>query len=214
MRASGNKPGVVNSLNVQALIQRARGDVATARESFAQTLAAYKALGDESATAVVLSNLAELEFGEGQVEQALRLVGEAIEINLRGKNASSLAGSYNNIAAYRVAAGDLDGAREAAREGLRLARQVQAALFIAGALQHLALILALRGEVDDAAQLIGYVNVQLKELGNERETTEKWGYDKLLAALHEHLSDAQIEKLGAEGEAWSEDQAVEEALNV
>ena len=214
MRASGNKPGVVNSLNVQALIQRARGDVATARESFAQTLAAYKALGDESATAVVLSNLAELEFGEGQVEQALRLVGEAIEINLRGKNASSLAGSYNNIAAYRVAAGDLDGAREAAREGLRLARQVQAALFIAGALQHLALILALRGEVDDAAQLIGYVNARLKELGNERETTEKWGYDKLLAALHEHLSDAQIEKLGAEGEAWSEDQAVEEALNV
>jgi predicted ATPase/class 3 adenylate cyclase len=214
MRASGNKPGVVNSLNVQALIQRARGDVAAARESFAQTLAAYKALGDEPATAVVLSNLAELEFGEGQVEQALRLVGEAIEINLRGKNASSLAASYNNIAAYRVAAGDLDGAREAAREGLRLARQVQAALFIAGALQHLALILALRGEVDDAAQLIGYVNVQLKELGNERETTEKWGYDKLLAALHEHLSDAQIEKLGAEGEAWSEDQAVEEALNV
>ena len=85
MRASGNKPGVVNSLNVQALIQRARGDVATARESFAQTLAAYKALGDESATAVVLSNLAELEFGEGQVEQALRLVGEAIEINYGGK---------------------------------------------------------------------------------------------------------------------------------
>ena len=35
-----------------------------------------------------------------------------------------------------------------------------------------------------------------------------------MAALHEQLSDAQIEKLAAEGEAWSEDQAVEEALNV
>jgi hypothetical protein len=69
----------------------------------AQALAAYKALGDESGTAVVLSNLAELEFGEGQVEQALRLAGEAMEIHLRGKNASSLAGSYLNIAAYRVA---------------------------------------------------------------------------------------------------------------
>lgn len=76
------------------------------------------------------------------------------------------------------------------------------------------MLLALRGEVDDAARLIGYVNVQYKELGYERETTEKWGYDKLMAALHEQRSDAQIEKLAAEGAAWSEDQAVEEALQV
>ena len=81
-------------------------------------------------------------------------------------------------------------------------------------LQHIALLLALRGEVNDAARLIGYVNVQFKELGNERETTEKWGYEKLMAALREHLSKTEIEKLAAEGAAWSEDQAVEEALKV
>jgi hypothetical protein len=40
--------------------------------------------------------------------------------------------------------------------------------------------------------------VQLKELGNEREAAEKWSYEKLMAALHEQLSDAQIEKLAAE----------------
>ena len=54
----------------------------------------------------------------------------------------------------------------------------------------------------------------IKELGNEREATEKWGYEKLMAALREHLSDAEMEKLAAEGAAWSEDQAVEEALKV
>ena len=125
-----------------------------------------------------------------------------------------LALSYINIAAYRIALGDVDGAREAAREGLRWARQAQNALLIAIALQHLALLLALRGEVNDAARLIGYVNVQYKELGSEREATEKWGYEKLMAALHEHLSEAEIEKLAAEGAAWSEDRAVEEALKV
>ena len=108
----------------------------------------------------------------------------------------------------------MDGARETAREGLRWARQAQDALRIAVALQHLALLWALRGEVNDAAQLIGYLNVQFKELGSEREATEKWGYEKLMAALHEQLSDALIEKLAAEGAAWSEDQAVEEALKV
>jgi len=35
-----------------------------------------------------------------------------------------------------------------------------------------------------------------------------------MAALREHLSEAEIEKLAAEGAAWSEDQAVEEGLKV
>ena len=68
-----------------------RGDVAAARELYAQALAAYKALGNEAGTASVLGNLAELEFGDGQVEQALRLAGEALEIESRGKNATNLA---------------------------------------------------------------------------------------------------------------------------
>jgi predicted ATPase/class 3 adenylate cyclase len=214
MRTLGNKAEAAACLNHEAAIHLARGHVAAARESWAQALAARKALGDENGAAVVLVNLAELAFDEGQVEQALRLAGEALEIHLREKNASLLAPSYANIAAYRVAAGDLDGAREAAREGLRLARQVQRAPTIAIALQHLALLLALRGEASVAARLICYVNAQYKELGIEREAPEKWGYEKLMAALHEQLSDTQIEKLAAEGAAWSEDQAVEEALKV
>jgi hypothetical protein len=108
----------------------------------------------------------------------------------------------------------VDGAREAAREGLRVARQAQYAGGIAITLQHFSLLGALRGEVNDAARLIGYVNVQYNELGFERESTEKWGYEKLMAALHEQLSDAEIEKLAAEGAAWSEDRAAEEALKV
>ncbi len=49
---------------------------------------------------------------------------------------------------------------------------------------------------------------------DEREATEKWGYEKLVAALREQLSEAEIEKLAPEGAAWSENQAVEEALKV
>jgi tetratricopeptide (TPR) repeat protein len=214
MRTLGDKPGAANCLNARALIVGARGDVAAARELYAQSLAAYKAFGDEAGAALVLGNLAEMDFADGQVEQALRLAGEALEIQSRGKNASSLAVSYINIAAYRIALGDVDGAREAAREGLRVARQAQYAGGIAITLQHFSLLGALRGEVNDAARLIGYVNVQYNELGFERESTEKWGYEKLMAALHEQLSDAEIEKLAAEGAAWSEDRAAEEALKV
>ena len=42
----------------------------------------------------------------------------------------------------------------------------------------------------------------------------QWGYDKLMAALREQLCEADIEKLAAEGAAWPEDRAVEEALKI
>lgn len=210
----GDKRGVARCLGRQADIYRSRGDVATGRELYTQALEAFKALGDEDGTTMVLANLAEAEFREDHVEQALRLASEALEINARGKNATNLALESVNSAAYCIALGKLDRARDVAREGLRWARQAQDALNIALALQHFALLGALHREVDIAARLIGYVNVQLKELGSEREYTEKWGYEKLMTGLHERLSEAEIEKLAAEGAVWSEDQAIEEALKV
>jgi predicted ATPase/class 3 adenylate cyclase len=214
MRTFGNALGVAECLNLQASIRWSCGDVAAARDLYAQSLAAYKALEHESGTAMVLGNLAELEFADGQFEQSVRLAGEALEIDARGKNATSLAIGYANIAAYRIAVGDVDGAPEAAREGLRLARQVQGPLGIATALQHIALLLALRGVAYEAARVIGYVNAQFNDLGVERQGTEKWTYEKLMAALRERLSEADTEKLAAEGATWSEDQAVEAALKV
>jgi hypothetical protein len=78
----------------------------------------------------------------------------------------------------------------------------------------LRLLYAVRSDVDAAARLIGYVNARLDALEYEREPTEKWGYAKLTAALRMHRSEAEVEKLAAEGASWSEDHAVEEALEV
>jgi len=55
---------------------------------------------------------------------------------------------------------------------------------------------------------LGYVDKRIKALGMERELTEKWGYDALLASLCDQLNETEIERLSAEGAAWSEDQAV------
>ena len=164
--------------------------------------------------AAVLTNMAELEFGDGHPQEALRAASEALEINVRGKAATSIDVDYINIAAYRIALDDLTGAHDSAREGLRLARQGRHELLIAIALQHLALLSALGGDARRGALLLGYVDAQYTELGTQPEPTEQWGYDKLMAALRETLCAGDIVALGAEGAAWSEDQAVEEALKV
>ena len=163
---------------------------------------------------LVLSNVADLEFADGNPDHALRSISDALEIVVRAKDANLLAVCYVNGAAYRIALGDLAGARESAREGLRIARQARFELGITVTLQHLALLAGLAGECQRAAQILGYVDARYTELGNNREQTEQWGYDKLLVALRETLSEDEIAQLAAEGAAWSEDHAVEEALKV
>ncbi len=48
----------------------------------------------------------------------------------------------------------------------------------------------------------------------QREPTEQWGYDKLMTALRETLSNEEIAQLAVDGAARSEDQALEEGLAV
>jgi predicted ATPase len=210
-RACGDTSNAANCLNVQAVIARP-GDVRAGRELYAQALAAFKALGNESGTALVLANLAELEFADGHPEHALRATSEALEIRLRGKNAMHLATSHTNGAAYRIALGDLTGARDSAREGLRMARQARHEQLVAVALQHLGVLAGLGGDARRGAQLLGYVDAQYSALGMQREPTEQCGYDQLIATLRETLSADELAQLAAEGAAWSEDQAVAEAL--
>jgi len=212
MREHGDRVGVASCLSLQGVGAYNRGDFAQGREFYQQALRAYKSLGDELSTANVLGNLGELEFADGDPEAALASVTESLAITSRLKEATDLAIDYNNSCAYLIVLGDLDRALVSAREGLRLAQLEQNAWNIAVAVQHLALLAALRRHYSTAGKLIGYVNEQFRQLKLERETTEKWGFEKLMVALRGQLSEGQIQKLALEGATWSEDQVVEEAL--
>lgn len=212
-RERDDRRGTARCLNWQATIIQSRGEIAAARELYAQAIEAYKTLGDETRIATVLGNLAELDFEVGEPVSALAHANEALHTFARSKNVTMLATYQNNIAAYTIAVGDLDRAREAAREGLRWARKAGNP-DSAVAAQHLALIAAHHGDAQRAARLMGFADAVYVSNGLHRFFTERWSYDKLKAALHEHFTDAEIAKLAAEGAAWPEDRAVEEALKV
>jgi tetratricopeptide (TPR) repeat protein len=212
MRECGDRRGVASCLYQYAKIYLNQGAIDAARGLYAQALEEYKALGDEFGKAVVLGNLADLEFADGDAQKALQLTTEALDITLRGKNANLIATGYNNCAAYRISLGDVDAAFESAGKGLQWARRSQFPSVVAWALQHFALIRALRGQSRAAARILGYVNVQYDTLGTMREPTEKWGFEKLMGALRESMSESEITKLIAEGATWSEDRAVDEAI--
>lgn len=214
-RDCGNARCIAACLNLQGLFYRSPGhDSAEARGVFAQALEIFKSLEDEGGAAVVLGNIAELDFYEGDLSGATAMAEEARDITLGTHNMFYLALSNTNLAAYRIASGDYDAAVAAAREGLKCALQEQHALGIAIVLQHFAYLAAIRGDVRDGARLLGYADARLRALGYEREYTEKWCFEKLLTELRGHLDDSEIEKFTAEGAAWTEDRAVELAVSV
>jgi hypothetical protein len=214
LRTCQDQSGLANGLNQLSTIEWVSGNMGAARELQAQALAVYKGFGDESGSALVLGNIAELEFAVGNHEQAFRAGSEALEIHVRGRNAGHIAIDYVNNTAYRIALDDFTGARDTAREALRVARQSGGGQIIAVALLHFATLATLGGDPRRAAQLLGYVDARYAEVGMQREPTERWSYDTLMASLRETLSADEISTFGTEGAAWSEDRAVEEALKV
>jgi tetratricopeptide (TPR) repeat protein len=214
MLERGDQRGIAACFNLRGLVRLPGADLDFSRDSIIKAIEIHKAFGDESGQALMLGNLAEVEFLVGDIEQALARVREALEISIHSKDALLLAIDHTNLAAYSIAAGDLEAGRVAAREGLKCAMQCQHTLGIAIVLQHFALIGALLNDVDDAPRLIGYVNARLRVLSYEREHTERWCLEKLMVTLRERLSDADIERRAAEGTLWTEDHAIQYAMTV
>jgi predicted ATPase/class 3 adenylate cyclase len=196
------------------------GDIARCRQLFREALTEAAAIGAELQAAVIGRNLAESEFMAGQAETALQLAREALQgRSFRVLNTGSL---QNNMAAYLVALRRCDEARAMARDALAITRDAQNAVLIAFSLQHLAAIAALRESdephaIEDrrrAARLLGYVDACIKTLQASREYTEQSEYDTVILALRDALGEEALLRLIAEGGAWSEEQAVTEAMLV
>ena len=209
LRGFDDESAIAACMDVQGTTQLNLGSFAAARTLYLQSLAAHRALEDETGTARVLGNLGELEFAAGDVRSAVRFCEEGIEIDARGKNKANLAAKYCNSAAYHLALDDVESAAAAARAALEGSRRAQDSMLSTIALQHLALVDVRRREFPRAARLLGYIDVQFSALRLERGETEKWGYNQLTAALRQNFREAELEALMAEGSTWSEDRAVE-----
>jgi predicted ATPase len=188
------------------------GDFAEARALYSEALAAARASGNDHLVVVISPNLAELEFASGDVEAALRLARDGLDAYRAYNAPRAVANCLSNMAAYATALDRYAEARLLAREALTLSRDVEDHVQVAFTVQHLAAIA--RNDRARAARLLGYADARLTVLEVARWHTERQEYDKLLPTLRDALGEDELAKLMAEGAAWSEDRAVEEALKV
>jgi len=203
--------------------QALRGDFAESRASFAEGLAAYRALGKERALTTALIMRAEIDFLAGDAQEAVRLSAAALTACRQQADGDSLEPVINaNMAAYLVTLGRYAEAGSYARAALEVSQRLQLLLPETWALQHLAAIAVLEPQMNApaaeassrAARLIGFVEERYRELGAAPEQTERQEYDRVLAALREALPADELDVSLARGAAMSEEEAIEVALQL
>jgi predicted ATPase/DNA-binding XRE family transcriptional regulator len=200
-----------------AMARANQQDVAEAKACYAEALAIAKERGLKGVAMVVLGNLAEAEFRDGNPEGALRCAREALD---GARSVQSMIGpAYHlcNMTSYLIALGRFDEARETAQDGLDCSRDVHADVLTVLIEQHIAAIAALDPHTDAgtalerrerAARLLGYVDARFATFEVTREPTDAQEYEAVRAALDGALGTARAEALMREGRAWSDDHAL------
>ena len=215
MISSENRCLTLLALQNKSVLVGIRGDHESAVRLCQEFRDKQRALGNRSAAVVSGQNLAEWEHALGKTERAVVIAQETLADM---KNAPtryeriSVVGA-SNLIAYLVALDQLTEARATARE--LLLRHGLDAIYIGQisfALEHLALVFALEGDHTRAVQLAAHADAALRDLGFEREFSEKATRTRLDGLLAERLPRDRRESLMARGAAMRNEEAVALAL--
>ncbi|HLW38465.1 MAG TPA: tetratricopeptide repeat protein, partial [Candidatus Eremiobacteraceae bacterium] len=179
-----------------------------------EALIQARKLAYDDLVSAILTNMAETKFSQGDVLNAITHAREAIAWDQRLKNQRNVAIDFANLTSYHIALEQFEEARQYARQALRLSRAAHAEIQIGIILQHFAMIAAMTGSPERAVKLIGFAEAAFGGAAYRREVNEAREYEKLLDAIRQQLTTAEIEHKMAEGAALSEEDAIEEALRV
>jgi tetratricopeptide (TPR) repeat protein len=210
--ASGDRAksflNIVNSLGTLALTTN---DTAEAARCFSQARDQARVVNDVLRENIYVGNLGELEFRLGAIDRGVDHAREAAN-GFRSANLQSYLGvALVNLASYLALRGDHAEARAAAEEGLSLLRE-DGGYWLRLCLQAWALLGALDERYADAARLLDWVNADYSRSGEIRTFTEQQIYDTLAKLLADNLGEDERRIRGVDASVWSEERAVEFAL--
>jgi tetratricopeptide (TPR) repeat protein len=102
---AGDARELARAHNLLGILARTREDRSAARHHFEESLGRAAELSDPDIRAAALNNLARVSFEEGDLEHAIALASEALEICINHGDRHRAAALYSNLADYLHAAG-------------------------------------------------------------------------------------------------------------
>ncbi|HXW77564.1 MAG TPA: tetratricopeptide repeat protein, partial [Candidatus Eremiobacteraceae bacterium] len=212
--SDGPELAFARGITMKAIIAEHRGDFATSRSLYQDSLARFRALGDERRVGGTLTNLGATEFISGNHVEAQRSFSEALEIASRRRDVRDLYCLNDNIALNLIVLGDVPGARDSGRAGLNRAIAIREEHFIADSVATMACVAARSDHIALAARLFGFWRHHCEAAGFHHKLQTHTSGQWLTKWLGESLEGAERERLMAEGAAWSQQRAIDEALAI
>jgi predicted ATPase len=194
----GDDTEVQGALTLQAYIARGHGDLARARELHEQILDAAVRIGEVNGRARALTQLADCLVDQGEYEDALPLVDEALRIAGDGPGRSFMLGVLGEALAR---SGQTDAGRRALVEALQLDRVSLSERDMGIGLEPLALTFV-EESPRRAARYLAAIDAAFERIGATRTSEEAERHDGAVAALRSVLGEEF-------GTAWREGQALE-----
>lgn len=192
---------------------RRQGHLAESRDAFNDDARRCLASGDAHRAWVTLHHVALAEIALGNVEQAARVMREAVEqIRRHGLQREM----WQQVAMHAltevecaIERGDPRAALPAVRDVVALL-QVQASVWWLA--DHLAWLPELRSDSDAAARLLGWADAQAQARNAKRGPIMQKARDRLAARLEINLGADQLARLQADGAALRDDEVLAIAL--
>ncbi|MBV8636556.1 MAG: helix-turn-helix domain-containing protein [Candidatus Eremiobacteraeota bacterium] len=194
------------------------GDLGEARSLLSEALRLHEAAGCNRNATLVKTTLAEIEFTAGNIEKALQLAEETIDVFKARNDSLHLAYAFTDVSTYLLGLRRYEEARTRAHEALRCASAIGQRRFQAFVLLNLAAVAAHTDCNNDgcvaelAANILGFVDEMQKRQHFNCALPQQQEYQKALAALRETFGEDQLNKFMAAGAQWPEERALAEAL--
>ena len=214
-RDLGDPISIALVLQAQSQVLDAR-DLAGRRSCKEQAYELLRRHGNDRQIAVVLIDLSEGAFAEGETKEALRYGREALRLAVQSGSRNTILCAGINLVYYAAAESDWDTARNAAAQALVWAEESHAAEFLTYTLDAVACIAAECGRFETAARLFGFCNARLGTVQAPRH--DGMSEDVMYRRAMEHLKSAipadTLEHALGEGAALCEDDAIAQARQV
>ena len=172
-------------------------------------LALAREIGDSSEVAHGLNVLGEIYKMQGRYEKARQVYEEALPITRQTGHRVREAMLLDNLGLVAFMQDDLEQAKERQLECYELALETGDDYMIAHGLAFGGGILGAAGQPERGARLLGAGAAQGAAIGSRIQPSDQPVYDKLVATVRDQLDDETFDRLWAEGEALSLEEAIE-----
>lgn len=193
------------NLSILAIYQR---EFEEARSLSIEGISLAISKNQETLRYLLISNLAEIHYHEGDVGGAIALQTQVISYFRENDISYRLVVPLLNLVNYLLAQSRLPEARQHAAEALIVANQ-QGGYVVRIALQQWALIGAFEGKYSDAARLVGFVNAGFVTSEEVRDPGEQQSLSKAMALIEAHVQPIELDRYLSEGADMKEAEAVD-----